>query len=235
MNISATCACPPGRRPRASIERDARELLLDSATELFATHGVAGTTFAMIAKRAGLTPAMVHYYFKNREQLLDAVVKERLLRIISHVWDPVEPGTDVANTIRGIAERLLQQIEKMPWLRSLWIREILNEDGLLRERMLPHTPFDKARSLARAIARGQADGSLNTELDPLLVVSSTLGMVMLNMAATKIWAQLLHRKPLSTRTVLRHVTGLLLNGLLLNRLRQTQSPRSDASSRARNS
>jgi AcrR family transcriptional regulator len=212
MNISATGAGPPGR-PRASIERDARELLLDSATELFATHGVAGTTLVMIAKRVGFTPAMVHYYFKNREQLLDAVVKERLLRIVSKVWDPVEPDADAAEAIRGIAERLLNQIEKMPWLPSLWIREILNEDGLLRERMLPHAPSYKAQSLARAIARGQADGSLNPELDPLLVISSTLGLVMLNMSATRIWAQLLHRKPLTPRAVLCHVTGLLLNGL----------------------
>ena len=42
--------------------------------KLFARQGVAATTFAAIAKRAGLTPAMMHYYFKAREHLLDCVV-----------------------------------------------------------------------------------------------------------------------------------------------------------------
>jgi len=200
-------------RPAANVHRDARELLLNAATELYAIHGVAATTFAMIAKRAGLTPAMLHYYFKDRNQLRDAVVDERLLRIVSHVWDPVEPDADPVKTIRGIAERLLQQIDKMPWLPSLWIREILNEGGLLRAKLAPSVRFDKARLLATAIAQGQADGSFNPEVNPLLVVSSTLGLVMLNVAATKIWAHVLHRKPLSTRIVLRHVTALLLDGM----------------------
>ena len=72
----------PGR-PLGSVHRDVRELLLGSATKLFAAHGVAGTTFAMIAKSVGITPAMLHYYFKDRDQLCDAVVSERVLRIIA--------------------------------------------------------------------------------------------------------------------------------------------------------
>jgi AcrR family transcriptional regulator len=187
--------------------------LLNSATELFATDGVAATTFAMIAKRAGFTPAMVHYYFKDRNQLCDAVVDERLLRIVSQVWDPVQPDADAPETIRGVVERLFGCIKAMPWIPSLWIREILNEGGLLRQRVIPRVPFKGAQSLAGAIARGQADGSLNADVEPLLVVSSTLGMVMLNIAATAIWAQALHRKPPSTQTVQRHITALLLDGV----------------------
>lgn len=213
-------------RPPAGAGSDARELLLNSATELFAIHGVAATTFAMIAKRAGFTPAMVHYYFKDRDQLCDAVVDERLSRIVSHVWDGVEPDADAAETIRGIVERLLGSIKAMPWIPSLWIREILHESGLLRGKMINRAPLEGARSLARAIARGQAAGSLNPEVDPLLAVSSTIGLVTLSMAATKIWAQLLRRKPLSARTVQRHITGLLLDGLL-----HKQPPRLNSISR----
>jgi AcrR family transcriptional regulator len=93
VKTSSKSVATPGRPP-AGAGRVARELLLNSATELFATDGVAATTFAMIAKRAGFTPAMVHYYFKDRNQLCDAVVDERLLRIVSQVWDPVQPDAD---------------------------------------------------------------------------------------------------------------------------------------------
>src|SRR5262245_57644011 len=81
-------------RPAARKQRDARELLLNAATELFASHGVVATTFAMIAKQAGFTPAMLHYYFENRDQLLDAVVEERFMRFISRVWGPVESDVE---------------------------------------------------------------------------------------------------------------------------------------------
>ena len=79
---------PPGR-PATDPLHDARNLLLAAATSLFAKQGVAATTFANIAQEAGLTPAMVHYYFKDREQLLDAVVDERLAPLIVSVWKPV--------------------------------------------------------------------------------------------------------------------------------------------------
>jgi AcrR family transcriptional regulator len=188
--------------------------LLNAATDLFALHGIAGTTFAMIARRAGLTPAMVHYYFKDRERLLDVVVDERFMRFVAHIWDPVQPEADVAETIRGIVERALDGIEKMPWVPSIWVREILSEGGLLRERMLlRRLPFEKARLLGHAIARGQADGSLNAEVDSLLAGSSTLGLVMLHMATIKTWTKAFQREPLARRALQRHITGLVLDGL----------------------
>jgi len=202
----------PGR-PVASPDRDARELLISAATELFAEHGVAATSFSTIAKRAGLTSAMVHYYFADREQLLDAVVEERLCPFIDYVWGPVRPGGDPVEIIAGVVTRLLKGIERAPWVPSTWMREILNEGGLLRGRALRRLPFDKLRIVAGAIRAGQADQTLNPNLNPLLVVFSMLGLVMLHMATVKIWAEIFHRKPLGRRAVGKHITGLLLDGL----------------------
>ena len=202
----------PGR-PLANPDRDAREMLISAATELFAEHGVAATSFSTIAKRAGLTSAMVHYYFADREQLLDAVVEERLRPFIDYVWGPVKPGHDPAELIAGVVTRLLRSIEQAPWIPSTWMREILNEGGLLRGRALRRIPFDKVRIVAEAIREGQANEALNPDLNPLLVVFSMLGLVMLHMATIRIWAEIFHRKPLSRQAVGRHITGLLLNGL----------------------
>lgn len=202
----------PGR-PAANVGSDARELLLNAATELFAVQGVAATTFAMIAARAGLTPAMLHYYFKDRDQLLDAVVEERLVRVVSRVWDPVHPGLDAADAVRGIVERLLQGIEEMPWIPSTWMREVLNEGGLLREKMLRRLPFDKVRSVAVTIGQGQAQHRYNPDLDPMLMIFSMLGLVMMHMATLGFWAETFHRTPPDRLAVQRHITGLLLDGL----------------------
>jgi TetR/AcrR family transcriptional regulator len=202
----------PGR-PVANPGRDARELLITAATELFAEHGVAATSFSAIAERAGLTSAMVHYYFADRERLLDVVVDERLCPLIDYVWGPVKPGGEPADILTGVVTRLLSGIEGAPWVPSTWMREILNEGGLLRSRALRCIPYDKVRVVAAAIRGGQAGHKLNPDLDPLLVVFSTLGLVMLHMATLKIWAEMFHRKPFSQRAVGRHITALLLDGL----------------------
>jgi len=156
---------------------------------------------------------MVHYHFKDRDQLLDAVVGERLGPLISHVWDPVTAGDDPAEMLTGIVERLLQQIERAPWIPSTWMREILTEDGLLRSRIVRRLPFEKVKIVAQTVAAAQACGDLNPDLDPFLLVFSTLGTVMVHMATMKVWAQVFQRPPLDRKAMQRHIVGLLRHGL----------------------
>ena len=46
--------------------------IVDAARKEFVDHGVSGTTFRAIARRADVDPALVHYYFTSKEALLDA-------------------------------------------------------------------------------------------------------------------------------------------------------------------
>ncbi|HVP53557.1 MAG TPA: TetR/AcrR family transcriptional regulator [Candidatus Eisenbacteria bacterium] len=202
----------PGR-PAFDPQRDVRAQLLNAATHLFAEHGVAATTIAHIAKSAGFTPAMVHYYFKDRDQLTDAVIEERLVPFISYVWDPVRPGDGPATMLGGVVQRLISGIEGAPWIPSTWMREILNEGGLLRTKALRRIPLDKVRMVGEAIRAGQATHSANSDVDPLLTVFSALGLVMLHMATAPVFAEIFHRPPLATEALRRHITGLLLDGL----------------------
>jgi AcrR family transcriptional regulator len=167
----------------------------------------------MIANRAGLTPAMLHYYFTNREQLLDVVVEERLAPLIASVWDPVEADVAPEELIRGIVERMLAGIDRMPWIPSTWMREVSNEGGLLRSRILRQLPFEKLKILSEAVARGQANRVINPSLDPGLIVFSLIGLVMLHMATVRSWAHAFARKTPTNKAMCRHITGLLLNGL----------------------
>ncbi|MDR3426114.1 TetR family transcriptional regulator [Silvimonas sp.] len=51
-------------RPATLPDQNARAALLDAATLLFARQGIAASTLAQVAREAGVTSAMVHYYFK---------------------------------------------------------------------------------------------------------------------------------------------------------------------------
>jgi AcrR family transcriptional regulator len=202
----------PGR-PVTGVDGDAREHLLTAATELFASQGVAATTFAAIAKRAGLTPAMMHDYFKHREHLLDCVVEEKIAPFIAAVWNPVAPGAAPEELIRGVVGRLVTGIEHMPWIPSTWMREVLNEGGLLRSRVLRKLPFDKVRVLSGAVARAQASGEIQAGLDPVLIVFSLIGLVMLHTATIRFFAEVFHRKEPKPQAIGRHITALLQHGL----------------------
>ncbi len=205
-------ARPPGR-PTSHSGLYAREKLIEAATELFAKQGVAATTFAMIAERAELTPAMLHYYFRDRDQLLDAVVTERLAPLIAGVWGQVVEGAGPEEIIRGVVERMLAGIEKMPWVPATWMREVLNEGGLLRTRVLRHLPFEKIGILSRSVASAQAAGVANAEIDPGLIVFSVIGLVMMHMATIKLLGEIFGGRVPGRETVIRHITGLMIDGL----------------------
>lgn len=53
-----------------------RKQLIDAAYQVLARVGYEATSIKGIAKEAGVSPGLVHYYFANKEELLAAVVKE---------------------------------------------------------------------------------------------------------------------------------------------------------------
>jgi AcrR family transcriptional regulator len=58
-----------------------RERLVDSARDLFYEQGVERTTLAEIAERADVPPGNVYYYYKTRDELVQAVIESRVAQI----------------------------------------------------------------------------------------------------------------------------------------------------------
>src|ERR1700748_2977437 len=56
---------------------DTPERILDTAERLFAEHGYSGTSLRAIITEADVNQAAVHYYFRSKEALLDAVLLRR--------------------------------------------------------------------------------------------------------------------------------------------------------------
>jgi AcrR family transcriptional regulator len=66
---------PSGKRPRGLV----RAQLLDTAEQMFSKHGVEGVSLREIAAAAGKgNVAAVHYYFKDRQGLVDALLNDRV-------------------------------------------------------------------------------------------------------------------------------------------------------------
>jgi AcrR family transcriptional regulator len=60
------------------IATDTKQRILDVAEEMFADHGFGGTSLRSIITAAEVNLAAVHYHFRSKEALLEAVVVRRL-------------------------------------------------------------------------------------------------------------------------------------------------------------
>ncbi len=76
-------------------QRETRERILDSAALIFAESGFGGARIKDIAGRAGVTGAMVHYYFSTKNDLHAAVLGRMFSDLAAMVGriapDPIEP------------------------------------------------------------------------------------------------------------------------------------------------
>jgi AcrR family transcriptional regulator len=61
--------------------------ILDTAENLFIINGYHGTTISDIAKKMGVTQGMFYYYFKSKEQILEALVNRHISLFISDIKD----------------------------------------------------------------------------------------------------------------------------------------------------
>ncbi|SOY53715.1 putative transcriptional regulator, tetR family [Cupriavidus taiwanensis] len=219
---------PPRRSPGrpAAGQPEQRERILDAATALFARQGVAGTPVKAIATLAGVTPALVHYYFGDRELLLDAVIEEKVQPLVARFFAGSQPGDEPLAMLVGIATRLIRAVTEAPWFPGLWIREVASDDGALRERVLKRFALERAGALMAPLAAAIARGQLNPALEPALVVPSLIGLTLLPLATTHIWRRLPGAEAVDSDALVRHVTALLTHGLAA--VPATENPKTPA-------
>ncbi|TAL89807.1 MAG: TetR/AcrR family transcriptional regulator [Candidimonas sp.] len=203
-----------GRRSQKD-DTSGREHLLDTAILLFSDRGIANTTIAQIAKAGKVTSAMVHYWFDTREKLYDAVVAERLGPLIQAIWEPADLENESAiQVIRGLLTRMFEVTDSAPWLPSLWLREIVQVGGLLRERLLRRIPRDRSIAFRQKIVEAQSRGEVNPKIEPDLLFTSMVAQVMLPQATSScVWDENNITMSLGREQIQRHAVALLMRGL----------------------
>ena len=216
--VSANSAAPVARRPGRPVGSASgtiqRTRLLDVALALFAQHGILDTSLAAIAREAGVTSAMVHYYFRTRDQLLDVLIDERFVPLRAQLGGAFEENADEPEAaITELAKRLVAVAGEHSWFPTLWIREVMSEGGILRQRMHERFGDEQQRKSLKFIRRWQSEGRLNADLEPSLVFLSLLGLTLLPLATSKMWRSDSLRPSLTSDDIARHAIALLVRGI----------------------
>jgi len=220
MSVPPAPRRSPGR-PAASDGGDGdgqRARLLDAALARFVRDGMSATTARGIAEEAGVTPALLNYYFGGREALQQAVVEERLMPVLRGIRDRLSmAGDDPAALIAAFTAAIAGAVDEHPWLPTLWLREVLLDGGALREVLLTRGADMLPRAVAARFAAAQGGGRLNPELDPRMLVISLVGLTLFPAAAAPVWRQVFAADDINTTTLQEHTWRLLRDGLQLEK------------------
>lgn len=185
----------PQSEPQSTEER-----ILEAAVQEFMAKGYAGARTTAIAEAAGVTHAMLHYYFRTKDKLLDRIIESKIgtLRdiMLASLGDPTIPLFD---KIKSTIENHQDFIAANPELPRFMINEVLSRPDRMPkviEQLKHHTPL-VVQSLQRQIDE-YADRGLCRRVDA--------GMLMLDIVSLNIF-------PFSATPMV----NALLGGMMENR------------------
>lgn len=144
------------------IEQTRRRQIIDAAIETLAEHGYAGTTFARIAERAGISPALISYHFDSKERLLRQVVVD----ITAAMDEAITPEVHDASTYRGALRALIEtQVRYFAehTTEMLVLGHIFRPGG--EDDLSVYLAEERCRTLSELeelFAEGQAEGEMRT-------------------------------------------------------------------------
>lgn len=155
----------PEPRPARSARSEAsRQRILDAAAACFVDFGYARTRLDDVARRAGVSRALVYNHFGGKEALLERVRDRALTGWRTAVAPEIERAPDASGQLRAMLRHTLMYARSRPLLQA-----ILTDDVrivVLGAAADARQPIAEWRSqLAGILRRGVAEGSFRADLD----------------------------------------------------------------------
>jgi AcrR family transcriptional regulator len=129
----------------------AQNRILHAALDLFADHGVSGTSLQMIADAVGVTKAAVYHKFNTKEEIVIAVAEMELATL----EDALKAAEAQADSV-GARKVLLTEVVGMAVERRRWVRTLQNDPVMVRL-LGEHEPFRNLITRLYAILLNEAD------------------------------------------------------------------------------
>jgi len=156
---------------------DRRPEILDATCRVIAKVGIPGLYIRRVAEEAGVSRALISYYFQTRDDLLQAALAFAEQRAIDEIASRTHSGT----AIERITQALVLEFDDSPAVRDNWvIWSELTEAALFDPSMrgpIAHWSQEWDAAVAGAIREGQADGSISSSVDPDAASERLTGLV----------------------------------------------------------
>ncbi len=126
------------------------------------TNPVQDITVDMIAKNAGIGKGSIYYYFKSKEEIIDAVIERSYSLAIREYFENVSKQSSTAEKLKTLFRSMLTK-EFRDSHRNVILPLHIQDDLLLHHKMMMTAIKTVSPILTEILAEGQADGSISTE------------------------------------------------------------------------
>jgi TetR/AcrR family transcriptional regulator len=141
------------------LDADTESRILDAADSVFMRRGTAGARMTEIAREAGVNHALVHYYFRSKQRLAEAVFRRAIgqfFPVMIGVFTSDAPLEDKVRLVAAAQIEMLQKNRDLPGYLLAELNHYPERAEQLLESMAGTTP---------AALRTRLFGTLGKQLD----------------------------------------------------------------------
>jgi TetR/AcrR family transcriptional regulator len=110
------------------IKKDSTEdKILEAAKNVFVTKGMEGARMQEIADAAGINKALLHYYFRSKERLFEAIFSEIIKFAFPKITRIAQSDEPFVNKVEQVVDAYIDLLIKHPFIPGFVMKE-LNRD-----------------------------------------------------------------------------------------------------------
>jgi AcrR family transcriptional regulator len=156
-----------GARPDPQRDSGTEQRILDAARTVFLKQGTAGARMQEIAEVAGVNKALLHYYFRSKARLAEAVFVDAARQLLPAVIEVLASPAEIEEKVERVVDIELSHLSKAPFLPGYLISEMHHNPDRPRQLIESFTGLAAReirlrvlRTLSAQIAERVAEGTM---------------------------------------------------------------------------
>ncbi len=114
------------------------EKILEAAQTVFLKKGMDGSRMQEIANEAGINKALLHYYFRTKQKLFEAIFKKVFGHVFPDIRTLIYSDTSIEEKLGVFINKYIDLLLKNPYLPSFILKEINRDPEFLASVIKSH-------------------------------------------------------------------------------------------------
>lgn len=140
-------------------DNNTEEKILEAAQKIFQAKGMDGARMQEIADKSSINKAMLHYYYRSKQLLFEAVFKKAFALLAPQLNAILNDDSSLEDKIKNFTHNYISFIIKHPYLPNFIIQE-LNRNPNFIEKIKNNTAFPNIEKFKLQVQNEVKNGTI---------------------------------------------------------------------------
>lgn len=175
-NHSLVIRCIRNEGKRLKKDQPKYHQIIEAAVEIIAENGYHSSQVSKIAKKANVADGTIYLYFKNKEDILISVFKEKMGEFIAEIESAISHQTTVSDKLLTLIQVHYEQFIQSPYLAIVAQLEIRQSKPELRYE-INNVLKSYLNVIDAIINEGIEKGEIRADVNPKLIRQMIFGTI----------------------------------------------------------